>query len=163
MKKIIRVLVGLTVLGGLLAFAPSAKADAATTCTVTGNVTLSPAVTATPGPGGTFQFNSTSIDCVGAHAGTWDVESTGTRDAGETCAAAQGSGTLTATNRATGERISGSFDYARVGVAVTVIGSGTDGSGVAHDLAAELAFLADQNCAVDGTTSAVLTGAAAIV
>lgn len=164
MRTIRSALLAALVLGGLLLVAPEAQATGnPSVCTVDGEVSLNPAVTATPGPGGTFTFNSVTITCAaGSHAGAYTVNASGTRDAGESCASATGSGSFTAGSSGPNGAVSGAFNFTRVGPHVVVNGTATDSSG-SHPFQAHLEFIphTPQTCA-SGVTSADLIGAATI-
>jgi hypothetical protein len=163
MKKLIRVVLGLTLLGGLLAFAPTAQAhDDPTVCAVDGQVTLTPPVTNDgAGSGGTFEFTSTTITCVGAHGGTYQVDANGTRRS-ETCAQAEGTGTLSGSGGSS-TLTDGQFSYTRTGTLVLVTGT-LKVDGVVHGFSSQLNFLAHpgQVCPVTGVWSADLIGTATI-
>jgi hypothetical protein len=158
MKKFIKLLALAGMAASMLAFAPTASAHGTTTCVVEGRVDLEGPVT-NAGTGGKFEFNSTVITCVGDHAGTYNVTAKGTRNAGETCAQAEGSGTLEGTPGIT----DGQFTYTRDGNVVIVNGT-LNIDGVSHTFSAVLIFTADpgQICPVNGVSSASLNGTADI-
>jgi hypothetical protein len=154
MKHLIRAIFVVTLIAGLVAVAPAARAGTdPTACTVDGAVSFSPPVTSDGrGSGGTLQFQSTTLTCVGSLGGSHPFDAAGTRLI-ETCLHAEGSGTSSR----------GSFTFVRTGQLLTLSGI-WDFAGVMRPFSVVVVLVppAGQICEITGVTSADLVGGGTI-